>query len=51
MADVNNNTSHVTSFRIITSEASIALFRIAITSEIPVVMHPRMPSEINPADV
>jgi len=48
---VNNNTSHVTSLCIITSEASISLFRIAITNGIPVVMHPCMPSEIDPPDV
>jgi len=50
LTDVNS-TSHVTSLCIITSEALISLFRIAITNGIPVVMHPRMPSEIDPADV
>jgi len=51
--DVNNNTSHVTCFRIITREASISLFRIAITftNVIHVVIYPCMPSEIDPPDV
>jgi len=40
LTDVKNNTSHVTSFRIITSEASISLFRITITKGILVVKHP-----------
>ena len=40
LIDVNNNTSHVTSFRIITSEALISLFRITFTNGIPVVTHP-----------
>jgi len=40
--DVNNNTSHVSSVRIITSEALISLFHITITNGIPVVKHTRI---------